>query len=389
MTDFKISMSPQQLTEKAREITGITTIIDEEINEPLTRLVHALNTEAQLSESGAVAASNRILRILSNRLRMLRDFENHPEISEIALPPIAFLTGGPRTGSTKLHKLLAYSGDFKYLKLWHGYSLSLRTGSREEDPNDRIKDTDKFTQWFNEKVPMAKMTHFFETQEPEEESFILEHAGFGTFMMPFFFIPSFIQWHVAHNAKKDFLFLRKSLQYLQWQFYRSDDKPWVLKYPSYVGFEPILAEVFPEGKFIATHRNPVDFFASGCSLVDNYYLAYSEVNRKKVIGQMLLEGIGQGLNQAADVRHQKPELNILEISYSQLLGSDEEIIKQVYQHLDMPLSSRAEEAMQDWSESNKQHKHGTHKYSLSDFSITKEQINSKCKNYIDTFGKYF
>ena len=124
MQTFEIKSTAAQLMARAREMTAVD-IVDSDIEEALGRLVTALNTEAQLTEAGAAGMEGRIHTILSNRLRMLRDFAAHPEIDEQQIVRPHFLTGAGRSGSTKLHKLLAASGDFKYLRFWQQFNPSL------------------------------------------------------------------------------------------------------------------------------------------------------------------------------------------------------------------------------------------------------------------------
>ena len=107
----------EDLMSRARELTGID-LIDEEAVEPITRLVNSINEEADLHEIGCAAKQKKLLRILSNRLRMQRDIANHPEILDQKINAPIFIHGMPRTGSTKSQKILSKSGDFNWLVLW-------------------------------------------------------------------------------------------------------------------------------------------------------------------------------------------------------------------------------------------------------------------------------
>lgn len=103
VNSYPIKTSAKQLTELARDRVGSHNVADPDIEVPLERLFASLNAEAHLSESGVPATEQRILRILSNRLRMLRDCQRHPEIDDQRIVRPLFLTVGGRTGSTKLH----------------------------------------------------------------------------------------------------------------------------------------------------------------------------------------------------------------------------------------------------------------------------------------------
>jgi len=175
---FPLQMSADHMLARAREMTGID-IIDAEAVEPLRLLHAAYNTDACLHEQGALAIEKKLLRLLSNRLRMQRDFARHPEIAEIQITNPTFVYGQLRSGTTKVQKLLTASGDFQYLPFWQTYNPSLISGSRTESAQARqvrIEEADSFIHWFDNMSPDAKLGHRFSTFEPEEESLILEHC---------------------------------------------------------------------------------------------------------------------------------------------------------------------------------------------------------------------
>jgi phosphohistidine swiveling domain-containing protein len=98
---------------------------------------------------------------------MLRDSKQHPEMSEQEIVAPIVLTSLPRTGSTKLHKMLAASGDFLFLAAWQGFSLGLRTGNRGKHPAPRIRESDKYDRWFKARAPEGKRIHDYSTLEPD------------------------------------------------------------------------------------------------------------------------------------------------------------------------------------------------------------------------------
>ncbi|MEJ2459066.1 MAG: hypothetical protein P8Y58_13385, partial [Novosphingobium sp.] len=124
---FQLALTVDQLLAKARDITGID-IIDDDAVEPLTAMVKSLNEESKLHAAGARAMQHRLLRLLCNRLRMQRDFKAHPEIGQQVIQAPIVICGMGRTGSTKLQKLLANSGDVNWLPYWQVHNPSLISG---------------------------------------------------------------------------------------------------------------------------------------------------------------------------------------------------------------------------------------------------------------------
>jgi Sulfotransferase family len=386
---FQIRSTAAEMQAQAREFTGIRDITDHAIEEPLERLLPSLNTEAQLSQSGAVAMEQRIVRILANRLRMLRDFRDHPEIDEQKIVRPVFLTGGPRTGSTKLHQMLAASGDFKFLPFWQAHTLSLRTGNRSENPADRIREADEYVRWIDTHAPRARAIHAYDTFEAEEETLLIEQGMFGYFIICLVFVPTFMTWYVQQDFRDQFRALLRVLQYLQWQFHDGDPRPWLLKYPAYQGLEPMLREEVPDCTLIATYRDPVAALPSASSLLSAYYEAYSDAPFDTIIGQMLLEGQSQRMELFIQARAQCTDLNMLDIAYPDLLNRSDRVIESAYARASMPLSDRAREAMRTWEREHQQHRFGANQATLEQFGLTREIVTKKFQPYIEQFRHLF
>lgn len=388
MQTFTINATAAELMAESRRSVGVD-IVDHDIEEALARLLPSLNTEAQLSAQGARAMQERVLRILCNRLRMLRDYRNHPEIAEQKIVRPLILCGGGRTGSTKLHKLIAASGDFKHTTFWQQHHPSLRSGDRSEDPTPRIRDADAFVKWFDAHAPRARAIHAYDTLETEEETHLYELGMFGFYIFAVAFVPSFMVWQGAQDFRPQLEFFIKVMKYLQWQFHDGDPRPWIFKYPAYQSYEPLLREMFPDATLVATHRDPVSTLTSTCSLFSAFHQAYSDANRDAILGPMMLEGQAQRVQMFLDARRDHPDLGVLDIPYPELTGSVEDVVRKVYVHAGMTLSDRAWNAMQAWESGNAQHKHGVHRYTLEQFGLTRDMAQERYREHYARCGHLF
>ncbi len=385
---FQIPSPAQDLVRRARLIAGID-IVDEEIQEPLARLLHSLNEEAALTRAGSTAMEQRILRILCNRLRMLRDHRAHPEIFDQQISRPLILTGAGRTGSTKTQKLLAATGDFKFLRFWQGYSFALRSGRREEDTAERIRDAADYIEWFDIHSPQSRSTHAFGIFEPEEETTILEHDNFGLWISQFANVPSFAAWYTERGFRAAFQFLKRGLQYLQWQFHDGDRRPWVLKVPVYFGMEPLLAETFPDAVFVATHRNPLSTLPSAASTMENFLRAYSDRDFKVSIKQMVMRALAAGADGFMAWRAERSFPTILDVSYSELTSDSGRVVARIYEHAGLAKTEAADRAIAEWEARNTQHKMGVHEYTAAKYSMDPKAIESVLTGYIESYKKFF
>ena len=380
---FLLQTSADEMMARAREMTGIA-LIDEAAAEPLRNLLTAYNTDACLHAEGAVAIANKLLRLLCNRLRMQRDFAQHPEIAEVEIKNPTFVYGQLRSGTTKVQKLLAASGDFHYLPFWWTYNPSLLTGERTESPQTRIDEAHAYIRWFDRMSPEAKLGHRFQTSEPEEESLLLEHSLVSGVFIAFNTMTSYLQWFATQNPSVTVEYLRDMLKYLQWQ--SGENKPWVLKSPLWVGLEPFILDVFPDANLIMTHRNPIQTVPSLCRLLDTFHAPFSN---KKPEYEVIKMGLVMGLEQHLKNRESRPDLKILDIPYADITGPSAALCTKIYEFCGIPLRDETAHNVRNWEAANPIHKLGAFKYDPADYQLTPELIKKDFASYIEFANQLF
>ena len=378
----RLRLSSEELLAEARRVSGIDRI-DAEASEPLSVMVRALNTESNLHAEGARAMESRLIRILANRLRMQRDFAEHPEIAEQKVTAPLFICGLGRTGSTKAQKLLATSGDFNWLCFWKVLNPSLLTGRRDEDVAPRIADADAYLYWFDTASPETKYAHFFELHDAEEESLILEHSLYSPVGLGWSPIPGYLDWLLQQDLRMQFRYLRDTLKYLQWQGLADPGKPWVLKSPLYPGLEPFLLDVFPDARLLMTHREPVKCIASALRLLELFYKPFTDA---PIDPAGYVEGQAAAIEQHLRNRTSMPGMPVVDLHFDALVGDSEQAMASVYAGLGMPMSSDARRRIAGWDDHNPQHAKGVHKYALADYGLDAAYINARFGSY-DAFLK--
>jgi hypothetical protein len=377
MPSHPIELSVEALMARSREIAGVD-LVDDEIVEPLTILHRAYAEEAQLDAEGAGALTRSLLRLLANRLRMKRDFQRHPEILDQPLKGPLVVMGVARSGTTKLQKVLAASGDFNWLPYWMNFNWASWTGQPDERVAARIAEAEAHCRWYDARSPETKLGHSFEALEPEEEAVLSE----GCFVTPTFIgyaeIPSYAQWLAKQPPGIWFAFLRDSLKYLQWQGLASADKPWLLKSPNYNGLELEILKVFPDARLIMAHRSPLKTLTSMCKLVQCFRAAYSELQPD--LGLIVEHNV---LNMEAHLANRRahPELPLLDVRFEDIVGSLPAVLERIYADAGLPLSEAALARMLRWDAENAMHKKGEFKYSLAELGLEEAAIRGKMASY--------
>jgi hypothetical protein len=105
------------------------------------------------------------------------------------------------------------------------------------------------------------------------------------------------------------------------------------------------------------------------------------------IGQEWLGKIERMLHKTQRVREEMvPAQKQYDIQYADITADWQGAVQGVYDFLDLPLTDATRRNMQGWLDSNKQHQHGAHKYSLADFGLDAESVEQRLMFYRERFS---
>jgi hypothetical protein len=227
---------------------------DRQFAEPLRRFVESVDAEANLSDQGLAGFTQDISRLLSNRLLIDAAIAARPEILDEDVRDPIVITGLPRTGTTKLQKVLAASPGYQWLPLWKAL-FPAPIAPPGTDPDPRVTITDEQSALTFDLFPDLMAAHPMSTHEPEEEVLLLQLS----FRVPtngwFYRAPSYVRWVEQQDQTPAYADLRRTLQLLQWQDGGRRDRPWVLKSPAHLGGLRLIFEAFPNATVVHCHRD--------------------------------------------------------------------------------------------------------------------------------------
>jgi hypothetical protein len=379
----------RQLCDDARQLTGLADFGDASAMHAFDQLVASVERDLRFSDAGRTAAHERLLRVLVNRLRMQRDISRHPEIlAQPMLPPVV-ITGLPRTGSTKLHRMLAATGTFQDVIFWQGFNPAPFADAADVGEDPRIGHAERFLRWRATMNPATNAAHFISAREPEEESYLLE-MSFGTYYPAAFWnVPTYLEWLRLQDRDFVYLYLRQQLQYLQWQFHRQDVRPWILKSPPNLGFEREIARHFPGARFLMLHRDPAECIPSVAAVArESRRLYAAEPPDYPAIAYWALDEMASAMDRAMAWRATKPENLVLDIAYEDIHDREQDVAARVYEALGVPMTDGVCGAMAGWLRENTQYKHGRHQYSIDESGLTAAQIHSRFAAYENEYRTF-
>ncbi len=375
---------PDLLKTAARQ-TGLDDFGDESFEQAFQFLVQSLENDADLNLIGRICARNYVLGLLRNRLKLREDRKRHPEIAEEKIHRPIFITGLPRTGSTLLQALMAADVRNRSPLVWEVMYPSPPPRWTYIDSDPRIFQAGRELKWLNLLMPRFKTSHIIDARLPQECIAITAHSFRSQVFESMFFVSSFRRWHEGLDKLPSYECHREFLQHLQW---RCPGNHWVLKAPSHLFSIDELFQIYPDALVVMTHRDPAKVLASCASFTEILRAPFVDSIDKPKLGLEIAVHWAKGARLGMDFRKNHPELRdrFFDVKYPDLVNDPLNVVKCIYSHFGMELTSESEEAMRGFMEKNPQNKNGIHAYKLEDYGLELESERQRFRFYTEHFG---
>lgn len=378
----RTSLDEASLLMEARKQTGLEEFGDERFLVPMRLLLDSLENEAELNPLGRFMNRMSIVRLLKNRLYIHDLIERHPEILEREIKAPVVVVGLARSGTTRLHRLLAADDRFLHLKAWESVNPAPLPTSFTTTPDPRITIIEEGLKAVLYMSPQIASVHPLGAHEVEEEVGLIQH-GFSSQLFEIQAkVPSFAEWLMTHDQLDAYRYMVTLLKVVSW--FRKDppNKTWVLKTPQHMQDLDSLIKVFPDAKLVCSHRDPVKAVGSACSMTWNAIVRDTDAVSPHAIGTDWLDKTERMLKKTQQVRGEMvPKENQYDVLYADIGEDWQKAVGGIYNFLQRDFSDQAKANMQQWVDSNKQHKHGQHKYHLEDFGLNTSEVDERLMFY--------
>lgn len=370
---------------QAMRSTGLSDFGDEWFRKPLRRLLPALREEANLNPLGRIIAHGSILKVMKERLWGEALFRAHPEIRARPLPSPVVIVGPMRSGTTRLHRLLASDPRFAHLRLFEAMCpVPWPNSGKRRDPRAAYTARGwKALTWIN---PANAEVHPTGPMEPDEELGLLEQSLWGAQIEAQRRIPSYARWCEGEDATPAYAHMADLLRLTGW--FRGDDpaRPWVLKTPQHMQDLAALDRVFPDARQIFIHRDPVKVVGSACSLAWNQMVVQSDEVDPAWIGREWLHKTGHRVRTTLAVRECIDAGRQLDVGFAEMNADWRGVMRRVYAFLDMELTPGALAAMEEYlRRAEREQGFRRHRYRLEDFGLDAREVAERFAGYAAAF----
>lgn len=324
--------------------TGLSDFGDPSFEGPLRAWVQDLSNP-KINDFGRVFLRRLAVRDLCRRLRVTAYLSEHPEILEIEIPPIVFITGVARTGSTLLHNLMATHPEGRPLLRWELMEPLPPPQSETYAADPRIAKLQASIEPL--RGSRLEQMHWVDADEPDENAWgFLDCTGMlGRGVTPL--MKSWAQWPAENTLRATYRDFRKLVQLLIWKCPPPPQGHLVLKCVMTTMKIAEFADAFPEASFVLAHRDPFRALVSACATGGAICQAFLDtppgpLHEDGLHGQEAFGFQKMGLRALAEFTRSE-SARVVNVRYADLMGDAVTTTRSIYEHLEMDPGKGLEE----------------------------------------------
>lgn len=377
-------LCPDRLRALAERETGLSKdSLDRDFFErQLAVLLRSLHEEARLSDFGRLVSHGSILKVMKERLWFEALVDEYPEIDRIELAPPILVVGSMRSGTTRMHRLLASDPAFTALRLYEAQcpvpNPRARAARIAGKPDPRIAQVSRALKLLASINPAILDVHPTGPHEADEELGLLEQSLSSAMIEAQRRVPSFARHCESIDQTPAYARLARMLKLRTWFEGVDPSRPYVLKTPQHMQDIMALHHVFPDSPMIFLHRDPVQLVGSGASLAWNQMVIQSDEVDPQWVGREWLHKTKFRLEVVADARRQIPAALQFDLDYEDVNADWRDAIARTYAFLGRELTPQARAAMEAYvARAAAEHGFHRHRYSLEQFGLAADEVREE------------
>ncbi len=362
----------RDLLDEARAATGLDDFGDDSFREGLEILLRSLRDEARLNPRGEGYVYPRIVGHLTQRLQVEDWYRRHPEIDEVPVEAPLFGLGLPRTGSTALSFLLAQDPRVRYLRSWESAAPcpppSTVSGADPRIPPD---------------VPVVAGSRHHVPADPRGPMECLDLMALdftSQIFQAFAQIPTYSDWLLQRaDFTSTYAYQRRVLKLLAWG---EPTRQWRLKSPAHVLSLDYLNRVFPDARFVMTHRDPTDVLLSVAAVYGDIVAGFSDHTDRRYLGDLNVRQWSTGMERVCAFRRGGADHRFFDIDFAAMAADPVGEVGRLYGWLGRPVTEDFEAGMRRWWARNADARDPGVPAEHADYGLEPERIRPLFAGYV-------
>ena len=333
-------------------------------------LCQSLRSQADLNSFGRTVGYGQLVKLVASRARAERWTRKYPGITETPVVRPLLVVGQMRSGTTRVHRLLACDPAFEVNRLYDQLDpvpyegIDLRRG--------RAALVSKFLRLID---PALASTHPVSSGEPEEDFGFQAFSIWGAQFEGQWRIPGFVQHLESADPSDSYAELLRLLQIHSLARKSGAGRPWLLKAPQFAQDLDAALTVFPDARLIILRRDPGEVVASSASLVWHHARLMSDSVTREEIGREWLRKTQLRSERMEAALRRHPDIPRVELDYADVSENWRGAMAKVYAMLGRPLEAEVEKRMAHFIDHATAHR--GHRYRAADFGLCERKIAEK------------
>jgi hypothetical protein len=371
-------MHSEQLLDAAATATGLADFGDPSFRDGLEVLIESIAAEAEVNDIGALTAEALLTQTLTTRLQVIDWWRTHPELDEEEVTAPVFIVGVSRSGTTALSHLLSLDPDVRSPRQWETREPvpPPEAATYDTDPRFLAALADDENSAIHMLNPGFKAMHHDPADMPTECVPIMAGEFVSVQFNAMFHIPSYATFVLQRDHTTTYEYHRRFYQLLQ----SRHPGRWVLKSPHHALAVDTIAAVYPDARFVWTHRDPATCVASTASISCGLGSTFSDADHRLGAGALWTELVGEMIDRLTDSRARHGD-RLVDVDYAELVADPIATTRRLYDELGEVLTPETEELMLAHSEVHQQHRHGRHEYTFDEFGLDRTALDERFADY--------
>jgi hypothetical protein len=358
---------------------------DPTVRANLTRLVEALNREGALSETGVMLTERHFAMDNVNRLEGLKWLREHPEIADEVIEAPVFLMGLPRSGTTYFQYLFDRDERFRLIRTWESTSPNPPPGF---DPPSAVRRKAEWAERHRREHPTFEgfdALHLYDEDGSDECHAFLQQSYGAAGLQNLFSVPSYFDYLMdGLDLVESYRIHKRQLQLLQW---RAPRKPWALKYPNHVIAMNEILMVYPDARFVMTHRDPVQTLASIAKMTFNLrgVRMDGKVNPADV-GRHMLHFVQRHIERIMAFDRGAQGGRVVHVDYYALINDPVAEMRKIHAGIGIGTPDAIADSVGAWHRANPKNARGRNDYTLEQWGLEDTAVAEQFSAYMQRFN---
>jgi hypothetical protein len=292
--------------------------------------------------------------------------------------------GLPRSGTTYFQYLFDRDPRFRLIRTWESLSPSPPPGADPQSAERRKREWAELRRREHPPVEGFDALHLIDEDGSDECHAFLEQSFGAAGLNNLYRAPSYFDYILDElDLVETYRIHRRQLQLLQW---KSAPRPWALKYPNHVlAMNEILA-VYPDARFVMTHRDPVQTLASISKMTSKLRargaaapLDFAE------IGRDMLHFVQRHIDRIMAFDRTEAGRRVVHVDYYALAEDPVSALRKIHAALGIDSPQHVCDAVAAWRRENPKNARGRNDYELAQFGLEEGPVAEQFSPYMRRF----